>query len=368
MSKNELRVRALATLIALGPATVAAQSAGVSFTGGITAIGLLPDDDRIESDQTLSLDLELERETRSGRWFAYVEANSTLDADAVSSALIESNADAGTALDRENNGRIQLSEIHYTLTRANGDVLTIGLLDPSSWLDRTRITNDENVQFLGASFVQNATIEFPDYTFGVVLQKPRSGRRPQINAVLTSSHGIADNPNLSYSQLIHLSDDGKGLFAAVGFGWPSERRLFRAGIWANTREHAPLDGSTADRSNFGVYGVFGQSWGSHGLNFRLGLARDSVTVGSRFAAIAYRHNLARGAIGIGAARIFLSSSISRADRDDARQMEIFWRTSLTEQMHITVSAQHLIHSAFVADSADPRANATIAGLRFHYAF
>jgi len=72
--------------------------------------------------------------------------------------------------------------------------LTVGLLDPSGYLDRRRITNDENVQFLGASFVNNPTIEFPDYTLGLVYERPGNAGGPQINAVLTSSNGLIDNP------------------------------------------------------------------------------------------------------------------------------------------------------------------------------
>jgi hypothetical protein len=110
--------------------------------------------------------------------FVYLEGNSTLDASRASSVLVETNADAGTALDPDRRGRVQLSELNYQLHRPAGRELTFGLLDASGYLDRTRITNDENVQFLGASFVNNPTIEFPDYTLGAVYQSPAAGRRP----------------------------------------------------------------------------------------------------------------------------------------------------------------------------------------------
>ena len=347
---------------------VNAQEAGWNFNGGVTTVSLHPASSEPGNDQTLSADLYLQREGRDGSWFIYVEGNSSLDADAASTVLIETNADAGTALDPDRNGRIQISELNYRARLGEGAFITVGLLDPSGYLDRTRITNDENVQFLGASFVNNPTIAFPDYTLGMVYERPSEGPRPQLNAVLTSSNGLADNPNLSYSQLLRLTDDDDGAFAAIGLGWPTERQLIRVGAWMNTRPHVALDRTRNDATNYGAYAVYGRSWNEHGLNVRLGIANDDLVEGSRFASLAYRFRWRNHGVGAGIARTFLSSTIDDPSKDDSTQIELFGRFNISPTIHFTVSIQRLIHSGFVSVAADPRKSARLIGARFHMSF
>ncbi|MDX1563413.1 MAG: hypothetical protein R3305_10830, partial [Gammaproteobacteria bacterium] len=261
-----------AAALALTAATPSAFGQTIELDASVTAVALFPDDDRIGEDRTASFDLTLERATTRGRWFAYVEANTSPNRRQASTVLAEVNADAGTALDPDRRGRVQLSELNYQLALTDGASVTLGYLDPSGYLDRSRITNDENVQFLGVSFVNNPTIEFPDYTMGVVYQRPARGKQPQINAVVTSSNGLADNPNLSYAQLLELSSGNKGVFAAIGTAWLNERGLVRIGAWINTRPHTTLDETSNDSDNYGVYAVLGREWGNLGANLRLGMA------------------------------------------------------------------------------------------------
>lgn len=329
---------------------------------------LYPDDHRIDEDRTASVDLILERATQRGRWLAYIEGNTSPSPRRASSALPETNADAGTALDPDRRGRLQLSELNYRWRLGNDGGLTLGYLDPSSYLDRSRITNDENVQFLGVSFVNNPTIEFPDYTLGIVYERPARGGRPQINAVVTSSNGLADNPNVSYSQLLEVSDDDKGTFAALGLGWLNERGLVRVGTWINTRPHTSLDGLDSGRENYGAYAVLGREWGHHGLNLRLGIANDEVSRGKRFVAAAYRWRVGRHALGIGGADSALSDTARDALHDDLRQVEIFGRLAVAPGTHVTVSLQRLTHSSFVADPGNPGHRARVLGIRLHHTF
>jgi hypothetical protein len=298
-------LRAVVSLAAMSLAAAGqAEQPSFDVSGGVTAVGLYPTGALIADDRTMSADVYLRHATSGGSLLIYFEGNSTLNERRASTALIESNADAGTAIDPDRHGRIQVSEINYELQRPAGDKLTFGLLDASGYLDRTRITNDENVQFLGASFVNNPTIEFPDYTLGAVYQRPGAGARPEVNAVLTSTHGLVDNPNLSYSQLLQFSANDRGAFAALGLGWANERRLARVGGWVNTRPHDTLTLDRRDATNYGVNSVFGRSWGAHAMSVRLGAANDEVTLGSRFVSLAYRYRyrLRDHAIGAGVAK------------------------------------------------------------------
>jgi hypothetical protein len=351
----------------LAAVCLARAAAGVELAGGVTSVVLVADGSAVRDDATLSVDLNVVRTTERGEWLVYLEGNSSLDDDRASTVIAESNADAGTALDADRRGRIQLSELHYRLELGE-HALTVGLLDPSSYLDRTRITNDENVQFLGASFVNNPTIEFPDYTLGAVYQRPAEGRRPQLNAVLAGSNGLADNPNVSYSQLLRVTEDDRGAFAAVGFGWPTEERLVRAGVWLNTRSHAQLTSSDGDHDNYGWYAAFGRSWRAHAMSLRIGAARERVTFGSGFAAVAYRYRFQEHAVGFGVARVQLSPAVDSPALDDTTHTELFGRWAIRSAAHLTLSAQRIRHSGFHSAPGDPRRAIVLAGLRFHFAF
>lgn len=361
---------ALLALAASIPAHCAAgvEASRLTVSGGVTAILAHADDARIDDEATASVDLNLSYPGERGEWFTYIEGNTSLQSDGVATVLIEANADAGTALDPDRGGRVQVSEVNYRLQTTHGARLTAGLIDPSSYLDRTRITNDENVQFLGVGFVNNPTIEFPDYTLGLAYERPGARARPQLNAVLASSNGLADNPNVSYSQLLQVGGTDKGVFAGLGLGWVSERQLVRVGGWLNTRSHATLSGDADDESNFGVYGVYGRSWGAHAINMRAGAANGEVSRAAGFASLAYRYHWHGHALGVGLAQTFLSGDDREAAADDTTQLELFGRFAIAARAHLTASLQWLRHSGFVADAADPRDHAAVGGLRFHYGF
>lgn len=105
--------------------------------------------------------------------------------------LGEVNGDAGSALNGNGDGRLQISELRYALPVRDFGTLSFGLLDPTAFLDTTShanptagpdfsgIANDETTQFLGNSFVNNPVVEFPDYTLGAAIPpKATSACRP----------------------------------------------------------------------------------------------------------------------------------------------------------------------------------------------
>ncbi len=88
-----------------------------------------------------------------GLWTLYVEGNTTPRNNGISSVLGEANADIGSALDGDDSGRLQVSELHYAISLASGELVT-GLIDASSFLDASKVANDETAQFLGRRFRQ----------------------------------------------------------------------------------------------------------------------------------------------------------------------------------------------------------------------
>ena len=176
-------------------ATDGIEASELTWEGGITSVFQDADDSRVDSELTASADLFVTLPRSSGEWFLYIEASTSPDDDGVSSIYPTANADAGSVLDRDGDSHLQVSEFHYTFHMTDERRLMVGLVNPSAWLDRSRITNDENTHFLNGNFKNNATIEFPDYTLGAVMRWLGSESRPEISLVVASSKGISDLPD-----------------------------------------------------------------------------------------------------------------------------------------------------------------------------
>jgi len=239
--------------------------------------------------------------------------------------------------------------------------VTAGLLDISGYFDQSRIASDENTQFLGVSFVQNPTIEFPDYALGLVYEQAWDASTTW-RAGLTSSNGLADNPNLSYAQLVNVDDDSKGVFAVTSLTWKKSAWLTRTGIWTHTAPHDSLDATRSGLTNSGIYWLGGWQHAPHGVNLRFGLANAEVSRAARFAGLSYQNRQAPWAWGAGAARIFLSFDEPDPSLDDSTQLEAYLRYQLMEGWFVTADVQHLVNSNFDrAATHDPRV--TVYGLR-----
>lgn len=84
--------------------------AAMDTTGGVTIVALHAFDSASVSDEvTASADLFVTGDAGPGHWLVYLEGNTALDDRGVSTAFGEVNADAGTALDPDRSGRIQVS-------------------------------------------------------------------------------------------------------------------------------------------------------------------------------------------------------------------------------------------------------------------
>ena len=236
-----------------GPALATDPAPDVAVSGGITAIGQVTTGGGADASLTGSLDVFVTVARRWGSFELYVEGNSTPREGGVAALVPEANGDAGSALDERDRGRLQVSELKLDLRLPGERSVAVGLVDLSAYLDATRISNDENLQFLSAPLINNPAIEFPDYTLGIVFRQPATGGVPAIHAAVTSSNGLADNPGKSYSELFDVGDDGKGVFAALEAAWKPGNRPVRVGVWWSGRDHDTLRGGSTERSNAGAW-------------------------------------------------------------------------------------------------------------------
>lgn len=347
-------VRALASLMLctgmLTATDAGAREARAVLSGGATIIGLGAGDDTVESEVTASVDLYVDLTYGPGTLRLYIEGNTTPREQGVSTLVPESNADAGSALNRDGKGRLQVSEIKYAFSLPGERTLGAGLLDVTAYLDTTRINNDENMQFLGTSFLNNPAIEFPDYALGAVYHQEPTHRGPAVSVVLTGSEGLGDNPNASYEELFELSSDGKGAFLGVEAGWQTQAQRYRLGAWIDTADHQPLDGSPGDDEGYGLYTTVGGKRGRHAGNVRLGAANDAVSPIAAFGSITYQAAWTRRALGLGVARTWSSGDLPAA-APYSTHVEAYLRNELAKNVFLTPSAQYVRDSAFgVTDS------------------
>ena len=345
-----------------------AKNSGFNFEGGLTMTAQDADDSRIQNEYFASLDLVGTFKLGPGELLAYLEGNSTQRPNGVSNTLGESNGDAGSALNRGSHGRAQISELHYTLPVGGGD-FTIGLIDTKGFVDSSHVANDEGAQFLSGNLVNNASIVFPDYTLGMAYHRDYRDGAAGYTVVLTSSHGIADNTNRTYSELFDVGRSGKGVFAVVEPFWTISDYTVRAGIWANTSDQTHVDGSAGTDSSYGVYAVVDGSFSKNTLwNVRAGIADEETVQGSEFLSAAVEHHLGKMTYGAGIAHTFLSGDNTTATNDDTTVAELYARYDLNDNVQITPSVQMISNSGFDGSGASFDDNVTVFNMRINLAF
>jgi len=342
----------------------------ISVEGGITAVAQSTNDSSVDSEVFASVDLAVTIPAGNGEWLVYLEGNSTPKINGVSSIIGEANGDAGSALNRDGKGRLQVSELHYTLPVKSG-VLTAGLLDVTAILDTSDVANDETSQFLNASLVGNPTIGFPDYTLGF-LYSTELGKGKSLSLALTSSNGLGDNANVSYSELVDVSENGKGVFAAAEMLWPVSDLQLRVGVWVNTADHAKLSGASGTTNNYGLYALVDGNVGEGQWNVRGGFANDKVSRAASFFSAALQYPAPQlpgnATLGAGITHTAISDNGKGAQEDDSVQGEMYVRFDLSDSLSVTPSLQLIKNSDFDASDASFDKSQTLFSVRLNYAF
>lgn len=331
-------------MLPVGSALAIEYYSGLSFVGQT---------DTERPELSASFDFVASDRWGPGRWTLYLEASSTPPAMGVTARYPQANADAGSALNDEDDARLQISELHYQLPLGRGWLVTGGLMDSSAFLDRSLISNDETRQFLGATLVNNPTINFPDYTLGFALGRPLtefSQATPSAwgaALVLSSSDGLADNPARSYGELLR-SSRGEGLFAAAEFRYRWHRSILRTGVWTNTREVDAVAPGQPSGNGLGSYVSASQQLGDEcAVDLRAGLADQRVARAPRFLSAAVAAGPQAGRYGLGWSRNWPAPAVG-AERAASTQIELYYRWQPNHYaVQITPSLQHIDNPDFV---------------------
>lgn len=342
------------------------QKPGVEVQAGTTFTFQTSNDSRLEDEGLLSVDLTAEVPIRQGALLTYVEGNISPRQGGISSLVEEVNGDAGSALDGQGKGRLQVSEIHYT-QRIGENIFTVGILDPDCRLDNSKIANDETSQFLGKAFINNPTIAFPDYTLGGCMHIHQGLAPYGLNVLVTSSHGLGDNPRRSYSELFDVGASGKGVFAGVELYRQTAYGVWRAGVWNNTADNEYVDGSGRVGDNSGMYISGDYIRGNYGLNLRLGLANEDVSEVASFASLAFERRFEDAILGIAAGYTGASDEVGDTN-EDISQSEVYYRFGLNESLAITPSVQWVKNSGFDSSDSSVGSDLLVYSLRMSMIF
>ena len=319
--------------------------AGPRFEGGLALTYQHARDTRVKDSGQASLDVVLDMQALGGDWTLYLEGATTPPGQGASRVLAEANADAGTALDAHGRGRVQVSELYYSRT-VGGGWFSAGVLDATSYLDASAVANNETTQFIGRTLVNNPTIEFPDYSPGLVYHREPGRRVPGLSLMASASAGLGDNPRATYAELFDIDDDRKGMFAAAEFYWQGAESTVRLGAWTHTGDHARLDGEGVVDRNLGAYLSVDRNLGRGGVNLRLGAADPTVSRAARFVSLAYARPVGRVTVGAGVARTEVSAVGRAPGQEDVTQAELYARFPPTGGLSMSPSVQWLHNSGF----------------------
>lgn len=306
----------------------------------------------IDKDTTASIDIIGDIDLPAGGLHLYVEGATT----AITSAnqLVDgANADAGTAANRNGRGRVQLSELYYSLPRG-GMAMHLGLIDLTVFADTTVATNDETHQFLGASLVNDPAIAFPDYTPALVAASA-SGQGVRWTAALASARGLSDDPKASYRELFDFgkTSDGlkNGVFALGELKWEGIKAGLDAtlGGWHSSAELPRHDGLGTDAGAFGLYANLDGILPTDALwSLRLGWNNAASTLETvRFASLAIEQPFGPHALGIGTAYHGQSGEFKRSLAPDRSAnpwlIEAYVRWQLTDWLTVSPDVQYWRH-------------------------
>jgi len=313
-----------------------------------------------------SVDIVATIPTVHGQWLLYVEGNTSPQPRGVSSLYAEANQDAATAVDRDGHGRLQVSSLHY-LWYLGHNALALGLINPAGPIDNSEVANNETNQFLATTLVNNPTIAFPDYALGMVCFFKPEHSPLDLTFLLSSSQGLGDNPNKSYSELVDVGASGKGAFAVAELVWKQAQQAWRGGIWLQTAANAYLDGSGNTANNYGFYFSTDHRVGEYGLNLRLGLANPKVSEAAQFVGLAVDRALGKSHAGIGYTYTFVSSAAGTG-KGDRTQVEAYYRVDLSKALSLTPSLQKIHNSGFATTSAIIDRDVNVISVRTSYVF
>lgn len=147
-----------------------------------------------------------------GSWNLELRGGTTPQNNGVTSFYSEANDSVGETLDSDGHGRIAATQLFYRAPLGGGRI-SVGLLDASGFLDTNDIADNEYTQFMGSSFVNDPTVEYPSFAVGAHYSGDMTDRLGY-QLFVGSSSGLEDTRNPTYRNVVDVGEHGKGVFTA----------------------------------------------------------------------------------------------------------------------------------------------------------
>lgn len=192
-------------------------------------------DEKVDNEGNGQIFLYGEMDMGPGTWGMEVRGGTTPHDNGVTSYYGEVNDAVGETLDKDGKGRFAVTQFFYTLPVAGGD-LSVGLLDATGLLDANEIADDEYTQFLGTSFVNNPSIDYPTFALGANYQVDFN-EHVGYQIFASSSGGLEDEDDPTYGNVFDVGESGKGMFVGNELLWNSDYVYGSLGVWYNSSDH-----------------------------------------------------------------------------------------------------------------------------------
>ncbi len=325
--------------------------ANTEFESVFVTTGFWTDANEAEHEFLYSLDLTADHHFDEFGLFAWAEYSRTPKPFGISNLFGNTSGDAGTTASGTGNGRLQLSSLFFhTLDKKADYQWQVGLIEVSTLIDTSSISNDEVSQFLSSTFVNNLTINFPDYALSARLEAHDWLQDSVVRLVVSSGMGMSDSESATYSEAFDVFETNNGVFYAAEILHQQADWLLNAGYWRNTN-HAL---SEADNTTPAQWHESGSGYwlgaerpiGEGTIHFRFGSANvdetGSVAVNNeitQFSSISWQQPLTMP--GVSNATASIGYADMQTVNGDEQHIEGYIRFSVLDELYLSPSFQWL---------------------------
>lgn len=336
-----------------------------AFQYSLTLLHIQPDDSEVDDELFASAEALVDGKIGRFDWYLYVDAQVSPSNNGIANRVFQAAGEYGTALDAEGNGRVILAEAMIGTAVDEQTRIDVGVFSPASYLDSSRVSNDETSDFVGLPFYGVGNFVVPPYAPGVLVtyQQGDTG----LKFALNSTGALGNSGGTTYSKLLDVAEDGEGLFSAVEWsqGW-ADGDVTRIGLWSSSAKLAPLDGVGPEESNWGAFINHDAAIGRWDSNWRLGWANPEVNAMAGFASAIFTRPLYDGRVGLAAAWSRASSDLNAAE-ENSYQLELNWRWAPVSWLLVTPNIQYIRDHDFGSDATLNR-DQWLYGLRLSIEF
>ncbi|WP_404408681.1 hypothetical protein LG272_11315 [Pseudidiomarina marina] len=299
------------------------SSENLTTDGAVVVTHQSASESTTENEWLASGDLIFHFKTSDNHLRIYVEGSTTTNNNGVSGMFPRANADAGSALHSDGDGRIQLSEFAYGFRLKEAHAIEFGIVDLTGFFDTSLLMNDETRSFLNTGLGNNPTIPFPDYTLATHYRYTEN-ENTSWRIAYAHGRGLADISQRSYGGLFDDVAADHGPFVIAAYQTKIFNSKLQLGTWR--AEH---------REQSGFYANLDHQRNHHGYSFRWGHTFTKASVVQNFLGVAYAYTHGRWTHSIGA------TYAEQFDDGNYHDVEVISRFALSNQHQFAASWQRI---------------------------